>query len=347
MDRFIETNVYYNYAKTENKTYNNDAERTDDYDGETDETGFQASLNFDNDIVTFGTSYYNESFKPDTASEKSSDTKSLWAQNQFFWGEQLDFVVGLRWDDHEEFGDKTTYRIAPSYTFVSTGTTVKGTYGTGFRSPSLYELYAEPVPDWFFSGGNKDLKPEKSKGWDLGVEQNLMDNTIVLGVTYFDMRFEDRIAMTDDWSTFENKDGTTKTNGIESFVKWSPMGNLDLTLNYTYTHAVDPDDQRLVRIPLNKVCFDTRYRPLDKLLLNLDVCWTDERDAISSASDKNGNTVNELDAYTVVNIAATYDICDYFQVYGRIDNLFDEYYEEAWSYATPGLSAYAGIKVSY
>ncbi|MBU3950397.1 MAG: TonB-dependent receptor, partial [Proteobacteria bacterium] len=53
------------------------------------------------------------------------------------------------------------------------------------------------------------------------------------------------------------------------------------------------------------------------------------------------------DSYTLVNVSASYDINDHFQVYGRVDNLFDEYYEEAWSYAKPGLSGYAGVKVRF
>ena len=40
-------------------------------------------------------------------------------------------------------------------------------------------------------------------------------------------------------------------------------------------------------------------------------------------------------------------IRDSLEIYGRVENLFDEFYEEAWSYATPGLSAYAGIRVNY
>ena len=99
-------------------------------------------------------------------------------------------------------------------------------------------------------------------------------------------------------------------------------------------------------VPLNKVYFNARYRWLEKAVFNLDAYWVDDADA-SNASDKDGNPVDSLDAYTRVNVSASYDICEYVQIYGRVDNVFDEYYEEAWSYATPGISAYAGIKVSY
>jgi vitamin B12 transporter len=48
-----------------------------------------------------------------------------------------------------------------------------------------------------------------------------------------------------------------------------------------------------------------------------------------------------------VNLSASYDINRYLQVYGRIDNLFDEFYEENWSYATPGISGYLGFRIRF
>ena len=58
-------------------------------------------------------------------------------------------VAGLRVDDHEQFGAETTYRIAPAFTLPATATVLKGAYATGFRAPSLYQLYADPLPDWW------------------------------------------------------------------------------------------------------------------------------------------------------------------------------------------------------
>ena len=81
--------------------------------------------------------------------------------------------------------------------------------------------------------------------------------------------------------------------------------------------------------------------------INLDIYWIDDRNASEYAGDEDGNPVDTLDSYTLVNLAAYYDVNDRFQIYARIDNLFDEYYEEAWSYATPGLSAYTGLKIRF
>jgi vitamin B12 transporter len=111
---------------------------------------------------------------------------------------------------------------------------------------------------------------------------------------------------------------------------------------------VDAEDERLSHRPLNKVRFNLDYRPVEALKFNLDIQWVDERDEDPSFNyDQGGNPVQELDAYTLVNLSARYRLNPNLELYGRVENLFDEFYEEAWSYATPGLSAYAGIRITY
>lgn len=162
----------------------------------------------------------------------------------------------MRYDDHDRFGGATTYRVAPAYTFTKTGTTLKASYGTSFRAPSLFELYS--------SFGNEDLKEEKSKGWDAGAEQALLDKKVKIGLTYFDTVYEDRIDYDNTTSKYNQLLGDTKTNGVEVFIKWTPISVLDLALNYTYTDTEDPDGKQLVRRPENKLYANLRYRFLTK-----------------------------------------------------------------------------------
>ncbi|MBA3035248.1 MAG: TonB-dependent receptor, partial [Desulfobacterium sp.] len=266
-------------------------------------------------------------------------TMSYWVQDQLFVGENLVVLAGLRLDDHDEFGSKTTYRVAPSYSIEQTGTILKASYGTGFRSPSLYELYS--------SYGNPNLNAEKSKGWDSGFEQKIANNKINFGATYFNMVYNNRIDFDLATWKYDQVSGDTKTDGVEAFIGWKPVAGLKFLLNYTYTDTQDPDGKRLVRRPFNKFLFNTGYCFLEKWKINLDIYWVDDRKASEYAKDGAGNLVDTLDSYTLVNVSASYDINDHFQVYGRVDNLFDEYYEEAWSYAKPGLSGYAGVKVRF
>jgi len=341
-DRFFESNLYYQVSNQKREDFDNDGTRSYDHDGETWELGWQGGLNFDDiNILSFGATHFNETMDSDSSNihDKDADTRSLWAHDQLFLGDSLVLVGGVRHDDHDRFGGKTTYRFAPAYTITETQTTFKASYGTGFRAPSLFELYS--------AYGSETLKPEESEGWDMGFEQGLMDKKIRFGLTYFSTTYTDLIDYDMATWKYTQLPGETKTKGIEAFVGWTPVSDLDVLLNYTYNDTEDPEGERLVRRPLNKIYLNARYRPIMKVLLNIDLYWVDDRKAISAAGDKDGNPVYKLDSYTLVNLSAYYDISNYVQVYARIDNFFDEEYEEAWSYATPGLSGYLGIKLSY
>jgi vitamin B12 transporter len=55
----------------------------------------------------------------------------------------------------------------------------------------------------------------------------------------------------------------------------------------------------------------------------------------------------EMPSYTVVNIAGSYDVNKNVQLFARVDNVFDEKYQEITGYGTPGISPYAGVKVTF
>lgn len=340
LDDFLNSDFYYQFSKHDRQGYDNDGNKFYDFLGKSQEIGWQGTFAVsDSNDLTLGASLFEEKMESKSAgiSQEDADITSFWLQEQVTILGNLELVAGLRYDDHDHFGNKTTYRIAPSY-FTDFGTLLKASFATGFRAPSLYELYS--------TYGNVNLDPEKSKGWDAGFEQDLAEGSVLFGATYFSLTFEDRIAYDFLTSKYQQADGNTKTKGVETFVQWQSSETLSFLANYTYTDTKDPDGKRLARRPMHKISLGAQYR-YKKALFNLDLRWVDDRDASSFAKDLNGNPVETLDSYTLVNISASYDLNDTVQVYGRIDNLFDEEYEEAWSYATPGLSGYAGIKMTF
>lgn len=336
-------------ADQERDSYDNDGILTDDYNGESTEVNWQGGMRvLENNLLTGGAGFFKE--KMDNHSVwgdiegKKAETISYWLQDQLFLGDALDIVVGARIDDHDLFGSELTYRFAPAYTITSTSTKIKANYGTGLKAPSLYELYSVY--------GNENLQAEESIGWDVGVEQELMAGKLRFGITYFEVQIQNRIEWQEDWSLpsggiFRQVPGDTRTKGIETEIAYSPSEELGLSLTYTYNDTEDPDGKRLVRRPLNKAALGVNYRFVEQGMVSADLQWVGERDSIAFAFDKDGNPVNIMDSYLVVNLAAHYDISKTLQFYGRIDNLFDEQYEEAWSYATSGLAGYLGLRVSY
>lgn len=348
-DHGFESLLAFQTLRHASRDYDNNGDRTAKTLGETSEWSWQGGFDLKKlHLLDFGANYFNEKMNSistwSSIPEKSTVTRSAWFQDQFYMTDHLVIVGGGRMDDHEKFGSKATYRLAPAYYFSDT--TLKASLGTGFRSPSLYELFSD--------SGNENLDPEKSLGWDVGVEQAFQEKTAKAGLTYFNTVYEDRIGWDANlitpqtpWGAYNQLDGKTKISGMEAFLEYRVIPELNLSLDYTYTDTKDPDGNRLVRRPYNKVHFNSRYEFLEKGMINLDAYWVGDRDEITSAMDGDGNPVEYLDAYSLLNLSVQYDITKHMSLHARVDNLFDEFYEEAWSYATPGRSAYVGMKLTY
>ena len=265
--------------------------------------------------------------------KEDSENNALFLQDQFSIRD-LSAAIGVRYDDHDQFGDKTTWRFAPTYNITSTGTRIKGSIGTGFKAPSLYQLYGQLPP---YNVGNENLKPEESLGWDLGIEQSFPNSSLIVSLTFFHNDLDDYIDY-DFTAGFINIKGIV-TQGIESTIEWRPSDLFDTQINYTYTDSKKKEGgNRLLRRPLHKGSFNLNLYPLDAVKLSLSAVYVGERDDTGSRI---------LDAYTLVNLATSYQINNNFKIFGRIDNLFDEDYEEVSGYGTAGLSGYAGIKLSF
>ena len=341
LNGLIESTLYYQGSTNYRDGFDGNGNTSYDFDGMTNEIGIQGTLNVkDMNLVHMGAGFWQEEMQSTSSNiDRDADITSFWIQDQLLLWDGLDLIAGVRFDDHDRFGNATTFRIAPAYSIERTQTTLKASYGTGFRAPSLFELYS--------AFGNPNLKEEKSRGWDTGFEQYILNRKIKFGLTYFSMVYTDRIDYDFATSSYAQLPGDTKTNGVEGFIRFSPIADLDLLLNYTYTDTEDPNGNSLVRRPENKIYFNARYRFLEKGIANLDIYWVDERRAVSSAKTASGATIQTLATYWLVNVSAQYDVCKWLQIFARADNVFNEFYEEAWSYATPGLSTYGGIKITY
>ncbi len=266
--------------------------------------------------------------------EKRADNKGVYLQDEIKLWESLFIIMGGRVDDYSHFGSEITYRIAPAYLFKKTGTKIKATYGTGFKAPSLYQLYAPLY-------GNEDLEPEESEGWDVGIEQYLFKDRLTLGVTYFWNEIEGLI----DWDPATMKYfniAKAKTEGVEIFASVRPIEDLTIGASYTYTDTEDKETgERLLRRPLHKGSLNLNYLFLEKGNVNVDIIYVGERDDWDPYPER-----GKAGDYTLVNLAASYDITKNIQVFSRIDNLFDQDYEEVKGYGTPKFSIFGGIKIS-
>lgn len=290
----------------------------------------------DMDTITAGFDYQEESGDLQSVwgniSDKKVDTKSFFIQNKLTPFKGLSLTLGARHDNHQTFGGEDTYKGALAYLYKETGTKIRGSYGTGFHAPSLYQLYS--------SYGDPNLKPEESKGYDVGVDQEFFGRKVLLSMTYFHTGIKELIGFNLDTYKYYNID-EVKTKGWETSVSLKPLDWLSLDASYAYTEAKDgTTDRDLMYRPKHTGGASLNIRPLKKLNVNLNVQYVGKRYR---------NTANTLEMpdYTLVNLAASYEATKRLQVFGRVDNLTDKNYESIYQYGEPGIGVYGGIKVTF
>jgi vitamin B12 transporter len=259
-------------------------------------------------------------------------TTGVYLQDQLSLWDAWFSTLGVRVDNHSKFGTEATYRFTTAYLIKQTDTKLKGSYGTGFKAPSLYQLYS--------SYGSPDLQPDKSIGWDIGMEQGLPFLKTTLGATWFRNQYSQMIDFDMDTWKYTNI-AKAHTQGLELTAALQPLDQLTLKTAYTYMETKDDiTGKQLVRRPKNKVAFDANYSFLKKANANMGLVYVGTRYADAANTNKMGD-------YLLVNLALSYDVTKNLQLFGRIDNLFDRQYEEVAGYGTPGIGGYGGVKVSF
>ncbi len=297
------------------------------------------------ETVVLGADHETETLlQDDPYTNASRNDSGGYAELQSNLYDRFFMASNVRYDNYDTFGGHVTYRFAPSIIIPWTQTKLKASYGTGFKAPTLSELYVNyPAFDFF---GNPDLKPEESSGYDAGFEQPLFHDRVSFGATYFHNNITNLITSNDEDTSYINVDHA-QTQGVESFAEWAVTDRLKLRTDYTYTRITDQSTGlTLSRSPYDKGSVTALWTPLDPLTLSGTLVavskWVDDFDR------ENFNTAPGQFApgYVVVNVAANYKIDEHVSLFARIDNLLNEHYEDPLGYLRPGLGVYGGMKLS-
>lgn len=275
-------------------------------------------------VVGFTHEY--ETFSKTSIDEKKNNLYSLYSAvnhklKQYF------FNIGLRSDNHESFGSILTYNLGLGKKF-SGRKQLKFNHATGFKAPSVYQLY---VPyDGIYKVGNEDLEPEKSKTFDLSFKQMGKNS---YEVTIFNNYIHNYFYHSTDGYT--NK-GSFNSQGIEvsarqKFSKWSfsegvTLAEFDLS-----------GDQKVLRRPEQKVDLSTEYKVNDSSSIDYDLRWISSRFDLSDVV---------LDSYDVSSVAYRYTHGKNTYQLG-VDNIFDREYEDVSGYGTLGMTLFAKAKFNY
>jgi vitamin B12 transporter len=272
----------------------------------------------------------------------SNGTTSAFAELQTQLAQRLFLVSNVRYDENDAFGNRTTYRIAPAVLVPVTETKLKASLGTGFKTPTLSQLFVDFRPAFNFFG-NPNLLPEQSVGYDFGFEQPIAYDRFRFGVTRYHNDITNLINTNATGTSYTNV-GRAETSGYEAFASAAVTTRLKLRTDYTYTKALDAiTGLELLRRPRHKYTLAAEWNPIDQLLLS--ATWL----RVSTWIDGNRDfSIQRLTApgYAVLNLAANYTVNEYTTVFGRIDNVLNERYENPTGFDRPGLGVFGGIRVA-
>ena len=292
------------------------------------------TIGMDSEVETGESSFFSDEFGPYTSilPEESARINGVFAQEQYSADSGLTFTLGARADDHSSFGKATTWRAGISLP-VSETTRFRTVYGTGFRAPSIDQLFN---PDY----GNPDLDAEQSRGWDAGLETSFGKNSRA-SLSYYFTEYDNLIAWFDAdgdpstwWDGSYQNISRAETEGVDVSLD-TRMGKVFLGVIGSLLRTEDDQGEELLRRPAARWGTQIGFTPSDRISLNADATWVGER--------KDWGDVT-LDSYTLVNLAGSWSLSDTLSLFGRIKNLTDEEYELAGGYGTPGRAAYVGVK---
>lgn len=279
---------------------------------------------YDNATLVFGGTYEKRDldieYVAQPKEELNENSKALYMNNTNKFGHVI-LTEALRYDKYSDFDDKTTGKVGVKYLF-SNDFNIYTNYGTAYKIPNIWEL--------MYSNG--DLKPENIQSFNVGLQY------AGLTINLFRNEIEDMISW--DSATWNNKniDGISVLKGIEISYEQQLFQTLLAGANYTYVDAKDEDGDRLVNRPRYQTTFYATYMPIKQ------IAWNINGTHIGSRKD---SSTNETGNYFVANTKLTYHISKGMDVYVKVNNLFDRYYQTVYGYASAERSYYAGFQARF
>lgn len=241
-------------------------------------------------------------------------------------------IAGLRYDDFEHFGAATTWKCGASHFFPASGTKLRASYGTGFAAPRPVYVVGGP-----FYNANPTLRPEKSKGWDVGFDQPFWEHRANVGVTYFNNRFRD-LFIYDFMIPGIVNTGKASASGLEFAFDLTPVKTVHFDLAYTYLDARnDTNNRPLIRRPRHMFDAQVTWQASSAWLVGAGLHF--------AAARFDGSTTNPVRAedYTTVRVFTQYQLPQNLTLKLRVENLLDEKYAEVRGYPSLPLGIFGSI----
>ncbi len=260
----------------------------------------------------------------------------------------LSVVLGYRLNSHSEYGRNSSFNISPAFQ-LSENFKVFAAYGTGFKAPTLNELFGP-------FGPNPDLDPETSREYRFGFESFLLNQNLKISGTVFNRTIDDLIVYTFD-PGYINRD-REETTGFDLSANWFVTSSMALGAFYNYLsgETITLDDagsvlesDGLIRKPKHNAGFNLSYRFGESVFVQIDGEIVGDRTDLffNPENDFIPEEVN-LDNYVLMNLFAEYSLLnEKLSIYGTVRNLLNSDFTEVYGFNTMGIHAQGGVRVRF
>jgi outer membrane receptor protein involved in Fe transport len=252
------------------------------------------------------------------------------------------------------------YMLRQSHGGAMDGTRLHASFGTGIRAPDGFNLAFT---------NNPHLKPETSISFDTGIEQRFFQGKAALDLTYFHNHFKDQIvtlggALTNLSSFTSGNLGNSRAQGAEISFHLNPLRSLQMSVEYTRdnTEVLSLNGSSLALAPL-QVGQPLVLQPRDSAGYNL--TWRHGNLMLNTHAYIRGSVLDvepnyglgacrlglpclfTNKGYVRVDGGFSYRLPAGVEIYGRLDNLLDQKYEEVLGYPSLPLNFLAGFRISF
>ncbi|MBT8235322.1 MAG: TonB-dependent receptor [Bacteroidia bacterium] len=279
-----------------------------------------------------GLNYLEE--KAELAEEETFEIWDPYLQLQGKISPGIRVNAGVRLHTHSAYDTELVYAVNPVFTSQLGTTEIKlyGSYASAYLTPTLNQLYGD-------FGANAELEPESNRTAELGAQVGL-GKTFQLEAVYFDREEENAVIFDNMLFQYENASTKIMVKGVELALGWKASKKLRLTANYTYT---DRQGDAALRIPKHKAAFQGIWSMAQGTNLTLQYSYTGKR----VDTDFNTFSNEALSGFSLVDLHLSHDIIENkFQLFLRMDNLFNTKYTEIIGFNTRGRNLRLGVRIN-
>ncbi|MDZ4306290.1 TonB-dependent receptor plug domain-containing protein [Allopontixanthobacter sp.] len=296
--------------------------------------------------LRLGGEYERTRFSSTFDTEKRANIGGAYGQLSFDHEGKFLINAGARLDDHSRFGSAVTFGADAAFELGSDWR-LRTSFGEGFKAPTLFQLFSD--------FGNQTLAAERSTSFDVGLDygDRNLDEFLALSIFRRDSENQidfiscsgmaDAICTDRPFGTYQNI-RLTRAQGVEVEGGMAISDDLAARAVYAFidtenrTSGSANEGNSLARRPRHAATLSADWTPQDFRF------GGDFRLVSRSFDDAAGSV--RIGGYAVLDLRASWQVTDTFELFGRVENVWDEHYQTAAGFGTAGRGVFAGVRAA-